>query len=229
MSLGTLVYALIVGLIPSLIWILFWLREDEHSEPKWLLIAAFMGGVVAVLGAVFAEKYIADIVSNQSLRYSLWAAAEEILKFVAVAVIALHTRFNDEPIDAMIYCIITALGFAAIENALFVMQPLESGSIATGLMTVNMRFIGATLVHIVSSALVGFALGYVFYRGIITKIFAVAIGLSLAIILHAMFNLSIINGTTGDTMKAFAWVWGAVVILIVLFEEIKAVQPKFKY
>jgi hypothetical protein len=85
---------------------------------------------------------------------------------------------------------------------------------------------GATLVHVVSSAVVGFGLGYVFYKGYFAKIIAIIIGLSAAITLHSAFNLSIINGTTSDTLKAFAWVWGAVIILMILFEEIKVVKPK---
>jgi hypothetical protein len=37
--------------------------------------------------------------------------------------------------------------------------------------------------------------------------------------------LSIINANSTDTLKAFGWIWGAVVVLIILFEEVKAVHP----
>lgn len=230
MSGSTFIYAAIAGIVPSLIWIFFWLREDaEHPEPRTMLIYAFMGGVAAVLGAIFVERYISQVVVELYAKYSLWAAAEEILKFVAVALIALHGRYFDEPIDAMIYCIMGALGFAAVENALFALDPLTTGSILDSIATVNMRFIGATLVHTVSSALVGFSIGIAFYRGYATRIIASLIGLSLAIALHAGFNLSIINSTAAQMMTAFAWIWASVVILIVLFEEIKAVRPRLKY
>ena len=89
-----------------------------------------------------------------------------------------------------------------------------------------MRFIGATLVHVVSSSFIGFMVGYVFYRGWFAKAIATLIGLTGAITLHATFNLSIINANSIDTLKAFGWIWGAVVILIILFEEVKAVRPK---
>jgi len=36
--------------------------------------------------------------------------------------------------------------------------------------------------------------------------------------------LSIISSTSVDTLKVFAWVWGAVVILIIIFEEIKGLE-----
>jgi RsiW-degrading membrane proteinase PrsW (M82 family) len=226
MHASTFVYAILAGILPSLIWLWFWIREDSHAEPRWLLVATFLGGFLAVIAAVFAEKFIAGLAIDSSLRYTLWAGVEEIFKFVAVAVIALNTDYNDEPIDAMVYCIVVALGFAALENTLFLIQPLAGGEIAQSIVTGNMRFMGATLVHIVSSAVVGFGLGFAFYRGYFAKVTAVIVGLACAITLHAAFNLSIINGNTADTLKAFAWVWGAVVILIILFEEVKVVKPK---
>ncbi len=221
------IYSAIAGLLPSLIWLFFWVREDkEHAEPRYLLIGTFFAGMLAVIAAVFAEKYIADIVADENLRYTLWAAIEEIFKFAAVALVALKTAANDEPIDAMIYCIVAALGFAAVENALFAMGPLSDGSIAESIVRVNLRFIGATLVHMVSTGMIGFALGMVFYRGHVAKIAATLAGLAAAIVLHAGFNLSIINADGPDTLRTFAWVWGTVIILIVMFEEVKAVRPK---
>lgn len=223
----TLAYAVLAGIIPSVIWLCFWLREDSlNPEPKSLLIATFLAGTLAVVAALFTEKYISGLYSDQTTRYILWAATEEILKIVAVAVIALNTGYNDEPIDAMVYCIVVALGFAAIENMLFAMGPIGSSSIAESIINDNMRFIGATLVHTVSSATIGFFLGLAFYRGYFAKFTALILGLSSAIALHAGFNLSIINASGTDTLRIFAWVWGAVVILIVLFEEVKAVKPK---
>ena len=226
MNVSTLVYAFLAGILPSLVWLWFWVREDIHPEPRWLIIITFLGGFSAVIASIFAERYVAGFQLETSLQYTLWAGVEEVFKFLAIAVIALNSDFNDEPIDAMIYCVVGALGFAALENAFFLFQPIMGGAIAESIITGNMRFIGATLVHLVSSASVGFALGYVFYKGYFAKIIATIIGLVTAITLHSAFNLSIINGTTSDTLKAFGWVWGATVILIVLFEEIKVVKPQ---
>jgi RsiW-degrading membrane proteinase PrsW (M82 family) len=182
--------------------------------------------MVAVLIAVFAEKAIAEAVSDLTTRYTLWAAFEEIIKFLVVAAIALRSTANEDPVDAMIYCATVALGFAAVENTLFIMGPLSNGAVSQAIVTGNMRFIGATLVHVVSSSFVGFALGYAFYRGYLAKFIGVILGLAGAIALHAAFNLSIINASSTDTLKTFGWVWGAVVIIIILFEEIKAVHPQ---
>lgn len=227
MNSSAFLYALIAGLIPSFIWLYFWTREDlHHPEPKSLIAGTFFAGAIAVLFAIFAEQYVAGLVSDPVIRYSAWATIEEVLKFIAVGLVALGASSNDEPIDAMVYCIVAALGFAALENMLFLMGPLSNGEIARSIVTGNMRFIGATLVHIASSASIGFALGITFYKKRFVRIFAAIIGLGVAILIHTSFNISIVNASSGDTLKTFAWIWGAIVILIILFEEVKVVRPK---
>ena len=125
MSTTTIVYALLSGILPALLWLWFWLKEDNlHPEPRSLIFKTFIGGVFFVILAIIIEKFIADITTDQTTRYILWAATEEIVKFIAVALIALHSKYVDEPIDAMIYCITVALGFSALENALFILTPL---------------------------------------------------------------------------------------------------------
>ncbi len=222
-----LLYALFAGILPALLWLWFWLREDNlHPEPRSLVTASFIGGMIVVIVAAVLEKYIHDVVIDETFRYITWAAIEEICKFIAVAIIAFPSRNMDEPIDAMIYCITVALGFAALENTLFILSPLHSGDIAKGIVTGNMRFIGATLVHTVCSAMIGFMIGISFYKNTFIKTISLITGVILAIVLHAGFNLSIINETVTNTIKVFSLVWVAVVILIVLFEEIKGVNEK---
>lgn len=229
MNLTTLVYALLAGILPSLLWLWFWLREDNlHPEPRSVLAVSFIAGCIAVVIAVILERFVEGIVVDTTSRYVMWAAVEELVKFAAVAMVAFHTNVFDEPIDAMIYCITVALGFSALENALFIFSPLASGELSASIVTGNLRFIGASLVHVVSSASIGFMVGLAFYRGLAFKTFAIIFGIILSIALHASFNLAIIYGTATTTLKVFGWVWCAVVILIILFEEVKAVHPKIQ-
>ncbi len=218
-------YSLIAGVLPSLIWLWFWLREDsKHDEPRWLLTISFIGGIVAVLFAIIIEEFIAEHVLDKNIKYTLWAATEEIAKFLALFIIVLTSKYNDKPLKPMIYCIVVALGFAAFENTLFLLEPVKMGEIAQSIITGNMRFIGATLVHIVSSASVGFAIGLSFYKNAMTKFVVISLGLLSAIAIHSAFNISIVNVENNDVLKIFAWIWLAVVILIMLFEEVKAVK-----
>lgn len=229
MNVTVLIYALLAGLVPSLLWLWFWLKEDNlHPEPRNIIALAFIAGCIAVIIAIIFEKSVQDAIGDNTLRYAVWAGIEEILKFGAVVIVAFHADIMDEPIDAMIYCITVALGFAALENALFILNPLHLGQFSTSIITENLRFIGATLVHVVSSASIGFMLGLAFYRGLVLKTFSVFIGIILAIALHTSFNLAIIYGTATSTLKVFGWVWIAVIILIILFEEVKVIHPRVK-
>lgn len=227
MSLNSVVIGLLSGILPSLIWLWFWTREDRaHPEPKPLIAATFFGGMFAIAASGWAEQYVAGLYDDPIVRYTIWAAIEEVFKFLVVAVIALYSKANDEPIDAMVYCIVGALGFAALENGLFVMDLIHNGEIAAAIATGNLRFIGATLLHIVSSALVGFMIGLTFYRGMLMRVSATIAGLIGATAIHATFNISIVNSPSDNPFSTFLWIWGAVVILIVLFEEIKLVKPR---
>ena len=224
-------YALLSGVLPALLWLWFWIKEDNlHPEPKKLIFLAFIMGAISVLAAIFIEQSIAaefDGNALETIRYVLLAATEEIAKLVMVIIIALATKEMDEPIDAMIYCITVALGFAAFENFLFTFNHFHTGDVAKGIITGNMRFMGATLVHVVSSASIGFMIGLSLYKNILVKAIALVTGVILAVALHSAFNLSIIRVTVEtDTLKIFAWVWGAIVVLLILFEEIKVVKPK---
>jgi RsiW-degrading membrane proteinase PrsW (M82 family) len=221
------VYALLAGVLPAILWLWFWLREDNlHPEPRSIIAASFIAGMIVVILALVLEKYIFDITSNETYRYVTWAAIEEICKFIAVAIIAFDSRYMDEPIDAMIYCITVALGFSALENTLFVLTHFDAGDVSRGIITGNMRFIGATLVHTVCSSVIGFMVGISFYKSTLVRTISLVFGVILASALHAGFNLSIINETVTNTLKVFSIVWIAVVILIILFEEVKGVQPK---
>jgi RsiW-degrading membrane proteinase PrsW (M82 family) len=226
-SLYTFAYAVIAGVMPALLWLFFFTREDSaHATHKRYIFGCFIGGAIAVVTAIVVEKIIADSVVDPTMRYTLWATFEEVIKFLVAASIIFYTSAHEDPVDAMVYCASVALGFAAIENTLFILGPLSSGSISQAIITTNMRFIGATLVHVVSSSLVGFMIGYFFYFRRWVKMLAAMVGLVGAVALHATFNLSIINATSTDTLKTFGWIWGAVVVLIILFEEVKAVHPR---
>ncbi len=218
-------YGIIAGMVPSLLWLWFWLKEDNlHDEPRRTLAGCFFLGMAAVFIALPLEWFVQQLTSNREHQYILWAAIEEILKFGTAFVAAFWAKKLFEPVDAMIYLITAALGFAAVENTLFLFGIINSGNVLSTIVTGNMRFIGATLLHVIASGVLGFMLATVYYHGKFMKILAGTVGLALAISLHAAFNLAIITSTAVDTLKVFAWVWAGVIVLIVLFQEAKGIE-----
>src|SRR3989339_765805 len=160
-----LALAFLGGLIPSLLWLWFWLKEDEeHPEPKELLTIVFVLGMIAVIVVLPIQKFIQDSISSTEGQLVLWAGVEEIIKYLAVLVVLCKTSNANEPIDWPIYLITAALGFAALENMLFLLKifPTSIGT-TISLSTGNLRFLGANLLHAVSSGIIGVSMGISFY------------------------------------------------------------------
>ncbi len=200
----------------------FWLKEDTHPEPAKILTLAFLGGMLAVLFVLPAQKIVYDYLREYTLiSFTLWAGIEEVTKFGLTYYIALRKKIIDEPVDDMIYLIVAALGFVTFENTLFLTEILKDGDFLSTLINGNMRFIGASLIHIMSSAVIGTMLGLAFYKNKIQKIFYTIIGIIIATVLHTSFNLFIISRAPGNIFLVFGGVWFGIVILLLLFEKIK--------
>lgn len=221
---STLLFALLGGLLPALFWLWFWLREDKQNpEPRGLIILAFIAGMVAVPLVIPIEQWISNVFAPSIiLVIALWAVAEEVLKFLVAYVTVLRNKATNEPIDMMIYMITVALGFAAFENTLFLLRPLGDGFIVESILTGNLRFIGATLLHVLASATVGILLAFSFCRRPPVRRWALLGGLILASALHALFNFFILrsNGDT-DILLTFLAVWLGIILLILVFEKVK--------
>ncbi len=230
--------ALLGGLMPAVFWLWFWLKEDKlHPEPKALIFLSFLAGMLATALAYPIEKFIASgttlmgyefvrpELSNLTLLF-LWAITEEVLKFGAIYIVALRTKYFDEPIDAVIYFITIALGFAALENTLFLFNPLGDGDALATILLGNFRFVGATLLHVVASGILGVCFALAFYEAKQRRVIAGIIGLALAILLHTLFNFSIII-TEGKLLnQIFVGLWVLVLGVLFLCERIKSIAPR---
>lgn len=218
-------YALLIGFVPVLIWLGFWLLEDlERPEPRGLLIKTFAVGMLCVLLVLPIQKFAAEHFTLGLPLLLIWAAAEELLKFGAVWLVALRNRAVDEPIDIPIYFITVALGFAALENMLFLITPFAQGQFEHGLITGNLRFLGATLIHVLSSAIIAGALAFAFYKRKRVQIMYGTVGVILAVLLHAVFNFSIINTRADLLLTIFAAVWVGIVFLLLILERVKSIS-----
>lgn len=222
----TIFFSMLGGVLPALFWLWFWLKEDRlHPEPKMRIAAVFLAGMASVFLVLPTEKFLFGFAHGDVslLIIFLWSSTEEIFKYAAAWWQGLSKKDADEPIDAVIYMITAALGFAALENALFLWNIIDVGLLPQSLITSNTRFLGATLLHVASSAIVGICLGLSYYKTAgIKKIFLFT-GLSVAILLHALFNLFIIKFES-NILFVFSGVWVLIIALIVLFEKIKRVR-----
>jgi RsiW-degrading membrane proteinase PrsW (M82 family) len=225
----TTLYDIIGGILPSLAWLWFWVREDaDHHEPRYIIALAFLTGMVAVAVAIFLEQAVQPLIASMTLTYVVWSAMEEFIKYGLASITVLYKRVDSEPIDPVIYMIVVALGFSAVENILFLMSPLGGHTAFEIIMTGNLRFVGATVIHTLSSGVIGAMIGLSFYQPRYIKALYTVFGLAFAILLHSSFNLFILNVGSDSVFRVFGVVWVGVVALLALLEYIKRIHPRRK-
>lgn len=221
-SAETAFYAFLGGILPAMVWLYFLLKEDRRCpEPKHMIALAFLAGVLSVPLVLPLERMAVLALPAGLPVIIAWASIEETIKYLLAAIIVLWRRSVDESLDLVIYMMTAALGFAALENALFLIAPFSGGNMIEGLLTGNLRFVGSTLLHVVASATIGYALALSFRKNRFIRVTYATLGLILAIALHAVFNFLIIDGSGSFTLLAFLFVWSGAVVGFALFELLK--------
>ena len=231
-DLSTLLYAFLGGLLPALLWLWFFNHEDPHPEPRAALAKAFLAGMMCVPIAMGLEQIAQTLIGAKTaspLVLFSWAVIEELLKLAAAWLVALRTRVFNEPVDGLIYLVVVALGFAALENSLFLLSPLSEAAYLNTALTGSLRFIGATLVHVISSGAIGALIAGSFFRTKRIQEEALAVGITAAVVLHWGFNLLIIEAAQPTILWIFAIVWAGIVALMLAFERIKRLNPPQTY
>lgn len=221
---------ILLGFIPSLVWLGYYLKKDPRPEPRYLISRVFFLGIVLAPIAIIAQWIFREFVLSvnpdfqvtASVYFFLWAAfVEEAVKFLAVKFIVLHNPNFDEPVDAMIYMIAAALGFAAIENVLVLFNAIPNGAYAA-IQIWFLRFVGATLLHAVSSAFIGYFLAVAwFYHRHSGKIIWAGIG--MATFFHFVFNIVLLSADGRPIGFLYAMIFLIITAAVIawLFNKIK--------
>ena len=196
---------IIFGIVPSLAWLSYYLRQDRHPEPKRMIVKIFLWGALITVPVFFVQIGLGVLLDRMTLPkiivaliywFVIIALSEEVFKYLVVRLKVVHSQYFDEPVDAMIYMVVAALGFAALENILYLFAPSEGMSLyqvidRTVIISI-VRFAGATFLHTLCSAVIGYALAISFYKTN-ERYLDFDSGLLLAVGLHGLYDFSIIT------------------------------------
>jgi RsiW-degrading membrane proteinase PrsW (M82 family) len=187
---------LTVGLAPGLFWLWYFYNQDKYEpEPLSLIVKMFFLGVVAAIIAFFLENLLISIVSGVLFVSLVVPAIEELLKFSMVAFFVYRDQEFDEPMDGIVYATATALGFATLENIVYV---LDIQSISSLFITGTLRAILSVPGHALFAVFWGYSLGIAKFMPDGSRKRTVIIGgLLLAIGVHGVFNLLLEQSYTG--------------------------------
>lgn len=115
--------------LPSIILLLFIYKVDKFDkEPLGLLIKLFFFGMVSVIPAIILEltlqyiNFFTGILGLVIEAFLIVALTEEFLKRQAVKWAAYKSEEYEERLDGIVYCVVASLGFATVENIMYVVQ-----------------------------------------------------------------------------------------------------------
>ena len=125
-----ILFIFIAALLPAaLLWFYIW-KQDAKKEPTTWLLRAVLYGVLICLPVALLEMAISSLlfdpgtgpqtIFGTTVEAFLCAAIpEECFKLLALWLILRHNPFYDEHYDGIVYAVSVGLGFAGIENLLY--------------------------------------------------------------------------------------------------------------
>ena len=194
--------ALFFGFVPMFLFAAFinWLDRYE-KEPKLLLGAAFAWGVIIagggayILNTAFGIGIYVITGSEGAAEFGTTSIVapiiEESLKGLAVlAVFLMFRKEFDSVLDGVVYGAVTAMGFAAIENVLYIYRNgYQEGGWEGFWVLVVIRVILVGWMHPFFTAFTGIGLAIArMARNVLVKIIAVPTGFAIAVTAHAFHN-----------------------------------------
>ncbi|MET0391505.1 MAG: GNAT family N-acetyltransferase [Chitinophagaceae bacterium] len=216
-----------LAIAPGLAICLFIFHRDAYNrEPKLNLIAAFFLGVVVTLPVYFAERYFGaftdqSISGTAALAFLVVAFTEELAKFAVLRWYACPRKSFDEPLDGIVYAVVISMGFATLENILYVTQSAGTGR---GYQVAFLRMFLAVPAHATFGVLMGYYAGKAkFEPARASRLLAT--GLAWAVLFHGAYDFCLMlqqSPAVKDYVSNGALFAGAVISFIV------AVRLSFK-
>ena len=152
-------YLSLAALVPAVIlFVRIYQLDRIEKEPRRLLGILLLSGALLALPAagiqLLASRTLGSALNRRSAAYLLLdnflvvAVSEEVCKIVPVCLAAWKHPAFDYRFDAVVYCVFSALGFAALENILYVMQYGLSVAVSRALLSVPGHFFFAVYMGI---------------------------------------------------------------------------------
>jgi RsiW-degrading membrane proteinase PrsW (M82 family) len=189
--------AFVLAAAPALLLLRYYYRQDRaRPEPKGLVLRVFVFGLLSAFAAVPLELLVGlfqDLFRISPLLHAAFKAfivaalVEEFLKLTVVRWFAYRSPHFDEVMDGVVYTIVASLGFACVENILYVM----GGTLLTALL----RAFTAVPLHATASGLMGYYVGKAkFALNTDSERRLQNRGLLMAVLIHGTYNFLLFMG-----------------------------------
>lgn len=183
-----------LAIAPSIaIMIFIYSRDRYEKEPAWLLLKMFFFGCLTVFPAAFLESIIPFNLeeSNNLIAIFLFAVLgvgliEEGCKYFVLRNLTEKCKDFNQMYDAIVYSVFVSLGFATIENILYVLQ--------FGTKTGIMRAITSVPGHAIFGITMGYYLGMATFTGNDTKKKTyMTLSIVMPVIFHGVYDFLLMS------------------------------------
>jgi RsiW-degrading membrane proteinase PrsW (M82 family) len=203
---------LIIALAPVLIILIYiYIKDKYEKEPLGLLSRALLAGGIIVIPIILAERWLTyqgfGLTGTNSVAYGAFVVAgftEEFFKFIALYLLIWKNSEFDEKFDGIVYAVFISLGFAAVENVLYIYQ--------SGIEIGYTRALTAVPAH----AIFGITMGYYFSLAKFKphkRYYYMGMALVIPVLLHGIYDFILMSQT--DLYLLFfvvylflLWRWG---------------------
>ena len=151
-----------LAVAPVLICLVYMYIRDKYEKEPWRLLATgiAVGTIITfpiMQGQGFMARFMPIAVGQFGeavfTSFAIAAFVEEGFKFAALYFLVWRSRELNEPVDGIVYAVFISLGFAGVENVLYVFNP-QLGGLSTALMR--------AVVSVPAHGLFGIIMGYHF-------------------------------------------------------------------
>jgi len=185
----------IFAIIPSILLVrYFYLKDVNKPEPVGLIIKIFLAGFICTIPVVFIETIVDAIVQSFDftlLIYIFFQAfivaglCEETMKLMVIKLFVYNNKYFNERMDGIVYTIVASLGFACLENIMYVSDG--------GLPIALIRSFTAVPLHAFCSGIMGYYIGKAKFSKTNSKEYILK-GLIYAILIHGSYNFVLFIG-----------------------------------
>lgn len=178
----------------SVMWAVYLRQLDIYEPEKWHhLLLVFIGGCITtflvfpISGWINAQGFVlnGEIVNDFLYCTISIGMVEEFVKIIPFLVILRFKKIVNEPYDYLLYASISALGFAFIENTLYIQK--------SSFFAINGRALMSTVAHMTFSAVIGYSYLMASYRPPGKGLHYIVGGFLLASLMHGFYDFWLIN------------------------------------
>ncbi len=183
-----------LALAPILVILIYiYVRDKFNKEPFWLLFLSLLGGMFSVIpviiAGIFINKFLPPFIDSENPFFLAFFQAgfiEELFKYLVVVLLVWKSKHFDEEFDGIIYAVYVSMGFALVENILYVFG--SEHSLIIGLT----RAVTAVPAHAIFAIAMGYYLGLAKFKPQKLKLYFI-LAFVVAWLMHGVYDYIIMS------------------------------------